>query len=311
MKNEKKATNARPWNRAGALTLAFLAAFPLFLMFSALFFSPTAIAQEPALSPMFPQRLPYHQVLGRVVCESDFPLDDVASLTTEINALQVDLIDYLGIPAPAEQIELCLFRDKASYLTFLKAVFPQAPLDRPALYIKDKGPGILLLQRDDRLILNLRHEMTHAFLNASLRNVPIWLDEGLAKYFETPCGERGHSNPFLPTVADRADRFLAPIPSLAGLERLQRIDQMGTAQYRDSWAWTHFLIHYSPQTQRVLAAYLQTLRPENQHGINAEKAYQIRQSAPLTTLLKQTLPDYKKCYKAHFDRWGENAPNAP
>ena len=39
--------------------------------------------------------------------------------------------------------------------------------------------------------------MTHAILNASLRYVPIWLDEGLAKYFETPRGDRATQNPFL------------------------------------------------------------------------------------------------------------------
>ena len=265
-------------------------------------------AAAPAQTAMFSDRLPYCQVLGQVVCESDFPLGDVDSLTVEINALQTDLINYLGIPVPTEKIELCLFRDKQSYLDFLQAVFPQAPRDRPALYIKDRGPGVLLLQRDDKLILNLRHEMTHAFLNASLRNVPIWLDEGLAKYFETPAGKRGFFNPFLPTVAERADRLLTPIPSLPALEHLQGIDQMGTAQYRDSWAWTHFLLHYSPQTHRILAAYLQTLRPENQRGINAAAAQKIRQSAPLTELLKRELPDYKKRYKAHFDQWSESQP---
>jgi hypothetical protein len=31
---------------------------------------------------------------------------------------------------------------------------------------------------------DLRHECTHALLNAALPVVPLWLDEGLAEYFE-------------------------------------------------------------------------------------------------------------------------------
>lgn len=270
----------------------------------AAFLSAVATAEDPANSgASFPDRLSYCEVFGSIVCESDFPLSDVETLRSEIVALQSDLIDYLGIPKPEEKIGLCLFARRESYAAFLREVYPQAPSDRPALYIKDQGPGILFLQADDRLILNLRHEMTHAILNASLRFVPIWIDEGLAKYFETPAGNRATENPFLDPVADRASSFLRPVPSLAGLEQLSRIDQMGTAQYRDAWAWTHFLIHYSPETHRLLGIYLQSLRPEARVGITARKAAEIQKTAPLTTLLKKEMPDYKKRYKEHFGQW--------
>ena len=260
---------------------------------------------------LFPNQLPYCEVLGQVVCESEFPLDDVESLKVEIGALQTDLMDYLGIPKPDEPIGLCLFRGAATYSAFLKRTYPNAPSDRPALYIKDNGPGRLFLYCDDRLILNLRHEMTHAFLNAALRNVPIWLDEGLAKYFETPAGERGFKNPFLEPVAQRADDLFRPTPSLAGLERLTRIDQMGVSQYRDSWAWIHFLIHYSSETHKLLGLYLCTLRPENQRDITSRRAAEIQKTAPLSAFLKREMPDYKKRYKEHFETWGRSRPSEP
>ena len=263
---------------------------------------PTADSPESSPEPIL---LPYHEVLGRVVCQSDFPLDDMESIRTEIQDLQRDLIDYLGVPEPKEKIEICVFRERKSYVDFLKVNCPQAPLNRPALYIKDQGPGYVFLQLDDRLILNLRHEMTHAFLNSTLKNVPIWLDEGLAKYFETPAGERGKANPFLLPVADRAESIFVPVPSLPGLEKLTGIDDMGPTQYRNAWAWTHFLIHYSPETQRILGLYLQSLRPENQTGIDAGRAAEIQRTAPLTTLLKSEIPDYKKQYRSHFTDWAK------
>ncbi|MBO7680818.1 MAG: hypothetical protein J6S75_14260, partial [Thermoguttaceae bacterium] len=262
---------------------------------------------DPRFAPSFPDRLAYCQRFGVVVCESDFPVSNIEAFETEILDLQTDLIDYLGVPRPNEKIGLCLFARRESYVAFLREVFPQAPTNRPALYIKDRGPGILFLQVDERLIVNLRHEMTHAILNASLRYVPIWLDEGLAKYFETPRGDRATQNPFLDPVADRASSLLVPIPSLARLEKMTKMEQIGPDQYRDAWAWTHFLIHYSPQTQRLLGRYLYSLRPENRVGMTAARAAEIQKSTPMTALLKEEMPDYKRAYKAHFEQWSRKS----
>ena len=269
--------------------------------------SDTPPAADPRFAPSFPDRLAYCQRFGVVVCESDFPVSNIEAFETEILDLQTDLIDYLGVPRPNEKIGLCLFARRESYAAFLREVFPQAPTNRPALYIKDRGPGILFLQVDERLIVNLRHEMTHAILNASLRYVPIWLDEGLAKYFETPRGDRATENPFLDPVADRASALLVPIPSLARLEKMTKMEQIGPDQYRDAWAWTHFLIHYSPQTQRLLGRYLYSLRPENRVGMTAARAAEIQKSTPMTALLKEEMPDYKRAYKAHFEQWSRKS----
>ena len=38
----------------------------------------------------------------------------------------------------------------------------------------------------DRIQQDLRHELTHALLHSVLKDVPLWLDEGLAEYFEMP-----------------------------------------------------------------------------------------------------------------------------
>ena len=38
----------------------------------------------------------------------------------------------------------------------------------------------------DHLRTDLRHELTHALLHGVLKDVPLWLDEGLAGFFELP-----------------------------------------------------------------------------------------------------------------------------
>ena len=43
----------------------------------------------------------------------------------------------------------------------------------------------------NRIQQDLRHELTHAILHSVLKDVPLWLDEGLAEYFEVPHGWKG------------------------------------------------------------------------------------------------------------------------
>ncbi len=257
------------------------------------------------VGPRFSSRLPHCVVLGKVVCESNFPLDSVDGLQAEIVQLQRDLVEYLGVPEATETISLCLFRDVGSYLDFVGTEFPQAPLDRPALYVKASGPGVLMIPRDDRMLVNIRHEMTHAYLNAALRHVPIWLDEGLAKYFETPPGDRGFENPFLQVAEKNANGFFSSPPSLERLEKLTRVDQMRSREYRESWSWVHFMIHYSNDTHRALGVYLRSLRPELQAGISQKEAFKLQKKAPMKRLLDKHIPGYEKKYVEHFRAWDE------
>lgn len=255
------------------------------------------------LSPQFAEDLPYSVALGIVVCESNFPLDEVGGLQAEITQLQKDLVGYLNIPTASEKIELCLFKDSQSYVNFIRKVFRGAPTDRPALYVKAKGPGVLMVKKDANMIVNIRHEMTHAYLNATLKRVPIWLDEGLAKYFETPPGERGFRNPYLKEVESSATGLFSSPPSLPRLERLVRVDQMRPREYRESWSWVHFMIHYSRDTHLILANYLRTLRPEEQEKISDSAYRSMQKSAPLKQALERYVPDYEKKYVEHFRNW--------
>ena len=225
---------------------------------------PNQTAELPAtgsridLTPSYQKRLRYVQTCGVVVVQADFPLTEIASILEEVRMLQDDLTRYIGVPVAKEKIELCLFQDEKSYMEFLKEYYPKAPRDRRALFIKlDNKPGTLLVQKTKDFEIDLRHEMTHAIVHASIPHVPIWLDEGLAKYFEVPAQERYLHHQYLANV--RFNSKLGNVPSLDRLTRLETIDDMGAKEYRDSWAWTHFLIHHSPATHRLLAAYLQML----------------------------------------------------
>ena len=62
---------------------------------------------------------------------------------------------------------------------------------RPALFILEGGsPGVYTYRKPD-LDIDVRHECTHALLHSALPVVPLWLDEGIAKYFEVPAEPAG------------------------------------------------------------------------------------------------------------------------
>jgi hypothetical protein len=250
------------------------------------------------LTPSYSSRLKYSEIYGVVVVQANFPLTEIKSILEEIKQLQIDLNLYMGIPAPKEKIELCLFRDERTYMKFLQEVFPKAPRDRRALYIKiDNKPGTLLVQKTDEFEIDLRHEMTHAIIHTSIATVPIWLDEGLAKYFEVPIKDRAANNPYMKQI--RWNTKFGAVPSLNRLEKLERTEQMGDREYRDSWAWVHFLIHYSPQSHQFLASYLQllsTLPAENAKNQNSTKIPSI------TLYLDEVVTGAKEKYREHFNK---------
>ena len=112
-----------------------------------------------------------------------------------------------------------------------------------------------------RIHQDLRHELTHALLHSVLKNVPIWLDEGLAEYFELPSGQSGVNPEHLDALLKTGVRF-----DLARLEKLDDVTQMAPAEYRESWAWVHLMLHSTPPAKRALLSYLQELRTNPNPG---------------------------------------------
>ena len=134
-----------------------------------------------------------HREVGPFVCRADFPLQGMEGLLADLDELQGDLSESLGIPPAQERIEIYLFGDESSYHRYLKTYFPQLPYRR-ALFAKLGGPGMVFAYRGKEFETGLRHECTHALLHAALPSVPLWLDEGLAEYFQEPRAKRAYDS---------------------------------------------------------------------------------------------------------------------
>ena len=230
---------------------------------------------------------PDTRIFGPFICRADFSLRNVEPFLNELSGLQKDLVDALGIPAAKEPIEVYLFHDQKTYNEYLKQYFPNVPFRR-AVYIKADGPGRVFAYRSEQFEIDMRHECTHALLHASLKNIPLWLDEGLAGYFELPANKRISGSPHLSSI--RRNAWWGKAPPLENLEKCVNISDMGKAEYRDSWAWVYFMLHSSPVTLSELNLYLNDLDKQNPQDL-------------LSVRLKRHIPALEQSFTAYFNKW--------
>ena len=236
------------------------------------------------------------RIVGAVRYHADYLLEKEYEILRELANIQKDLSQYLAISHPRETIEVFFFQSKDTYKRFLGRELQDAPFDREALYFKQSGPGMVLIYQNPNMMEDLRHEMTHAFLHASLSYIPLWLDEGLAEYFEKPRETRAGTNPYFSSVSRKI--LFGQVPSLAKLEKMRYFDQLGVNEYCEAWSWVHFMIHHSRETHQMLAGYLRLL------------AEQEEKTPSLDMYLTKTVPDAKKAYIEHFRNWKNRSNTA-
>ncbi len=230
---------------------------------------------------------PDQRRVGPLLCHADFSLAPYDALLHELAGLQRELSHILALPPSQEPILLFFFDQRETYRQYLQHYFPGAP-DRPALFIKGSGPGMVFAYRGSDFAIDVRHETTHAILHAALPMVPLWLDEGLAEYFEVPPEQRAYDHPHLTSA--RWQIRLGRRPSMEALEQLGQVADMGRAEYRDAWCWVHFLLHSSADTHDELRRYLADIRMHRPPG-------------QLSHRLRGRVNDVDDQLVDHFRRW--------
>lgn len=189
---------------------------------------------------------------------ADFQVD-AREVQSQLNALNLELRETLGIRPTGDPIQIVLFSNRKNYLAYLSGAVP-ASRERRAVFVRKGNLTSIYCYRSDAMMADLRHEMTHAILHQHLQFLPLWMDEGLAEYFE----EEPLHRPASPRT--KSVRWKAAVgwsPDLARLERIADATEMNSTDYRDSWAVCCFLLNESKESRAFLRDYLQLIHDGN------------------------------------------------
>lgn len=228
-----------------------------------------------------------HREVGPFACHAAFSLAGYEELLSELAPLERELRRVLGLRPCRDSMQLYLLGDRTQYHAYLAKHFPQVP-SRRALFIKQHDQANVFVYRHDELAVDLRHECTHALLHADLPQVPLWLDEGLAEYFEVSQGDRPRRHPH-----HRALRWNTRLGIFTPIDQLEvktELDQFTAVDYQHAWAWVHFLLHGPPAAHAELVRYLAELRAGRDPGAFSKR-------------LERSISDPTRQLAGHFRQW--------
>ncbi len=227
--------------------------------------------QEKEVAPAAPPAVKTSfRVPPQFVFYADFEVNRNLPLFKDLANLRDQVCRDLQLPASSSVIQVHLFENRDRYEQFMQARHPDLPKRRAFFVAQPRFGGTedLLVYTywgtGERIGQDLRHELTHALLHSVLKDVPIWLDEGLAEYFEVPAGWKGVNYQHIAQL--RAEQGKAFKPDLDRLEQLTEVHQMTPAEYREAWAWVHLMLHGVPEAKQALVGYLRELRTNARPG---------------------------------------------
>jgi hypothetical protein len=195
----------------------------------------------------------------RLVIHSDSPIDKESPIITELAELRLDILSTLNLPESKRPVVVYLFRDQRRYSEYMREKFPSLPVRR-AFFVGTTSELAVYAYHGDNLATDLRHEYTHGVLHSSLKNLPLWLDEGLAEYFEPP-RDRDHVN------EEHVSRLTAALqggwqPDLQRLEQLTSVSEMQAMDYHEAWAWVYTMLKSDNGDAGQLVAFVHACKTE-------------------------------------------------
>ncbi|MCA9060794.1 MAG: hypothetical protein KDA85_19915 [Planctomycetaceae bacterium] len=219
--------------------------------------------------------------------QSDVPVQPDGPLVQELEFLQIQISDTLQLPEPRDRVHVYLFSDEASYRHYMHLTWPDLP-PRRAYFVGTPRELAVYSFNSPQVLEDLRHEFTHGLLHANLLNVPLWLDEGLAEYFEVrgPLPGGPH-NVHLQTLEQaQANNWH---PNLFRLEMISDFRDLTQRDYAESWAWVHLCLNGNDSLKQTLLEYLAELQTR-------------RNPRRLLPSVEAVAPDYSSLLLTHIDQ---------
>ena len=198
----------------------------------------------------------YQLRTGPFLISSNTPIPADSASVRCLQSLESDLasrLDYHARPGE-DPVEIYVLDDRGAFDHFLKFYYPELP-PRRAFFLAHGDRRVVYTYQSPRLDEDLRHEATHALVRGCYGDLPLWLDEGLAEYFETRTDALDAQQEHLARIP--SDLKNGWVPDLPRLESLREIHQMTPRDYRESWAWVHLMLSEGPLGTSPLIDYLE------------------------------------------------------
>lgn len=236
-----------------------------------------------------PVKLPvsYETRSEQLLVLSDFKLPQNHDLIRELGTLREQVAKTLSLPVKRDTVVVYIFNNEADYRRYMNTNFPRLP-PRSAYFVANSTELAVYTHWGANVREDLRHEFTHGILHSAMKRVPLWLDEGLAEYFEVAGPQPGGINQ---DYAKHLSEALATSwrPDLQRLENLDDTASMARADYQESWAWVHFLLNGAPEGRSVLLGYLADLRT-------------VATPKPISQRLRRTVPDFEERFAGYVSK---------
>ena len=260
---------------------------PLYLLLLSIYAAAAGCQSVPLVAPVhsFEHRISRDQL----ILHSDFSLEKETRLIEELNDQRQWLTSRLRLAATEVPIHVHLFDSEVDYLKFMHHRFPTFA-SRRAIFVEAGDRLAVYAHRGDHLADDLRHELSHGYLHAAIPHLPLWLDEGLAEYFEVGSARGGLNSTHVRYL--RQQQIIDDwTPSLARLEQLDLGNEMTQADYAEAWVWVHFLLESEHDLANVLLDYLADLRQGGAGALLSTRLHQ-RLAAPELAVVEhlQNLP---------------------
>ena len=119
-----------------------------------------------------------------VYCDVETP--EARAVAAELENVVESIAEFLEIEAPLDKARVYVFPDMALMREFLKRHCPKQTKSHATCYETEEGvvATLSLKGNKERTLGLLRHEMTHYVLASRFYDLPVWIDEGLAWFFQ-------------------------------------------------------------------------------------------------------------------------------
>lgn len=185
---------------------------------------------------------------------------------------------------PPAAIQVYAVKNKKEFQAVEPADYlARGKLDLAGLFVRSSERDYILVRLDaeqEHPFATVYHEYTHLELTPAASWLPIWLNEGLAQFFQnTDIHDKDVilGQPSRDSILFLRQATLIPLPVLFRVDRSSPYyheEDKGSIFYAESWALTHYLevndrLH---QTDRI-ADYLKLVAQHEDPAVAAEKAF--------------------------------------